>query len=842
MPNEMSQNRGDLVLSPRTQALVLDETKGKVSVLVGPYKSSPSNTDQLVIWDNTQRRLIPVNDPSRAITSWPEAAEGQYIVLSDPAKNGPTHPPNIGNSNDAADLDIGRKVILPGPITFPLWPGQTAETIDGHRLATNQYVIVRVVQPEEARKNWGSAIIAASTAANTEPKAPGTDSSTESPEKNTTASTDSTEPAADQTPTATAANSSKDLAIGQLIVIKGTEISFYIPSTGLEVVPDERGSFVREAATLEQLEYCVLLDENGEKRYVHGPAVVFPSPTEKFVTRKARAIELNQTSGLYVKVTAPYSENGKEYAVGEELFITGRESAFYFPRPEHSVIKYGDHMKIYAIAIPSGEGRYVLDRNNGTVSLVKGSQMYLPDPRTKVVVKRIIDQETLRVMYPGNSEALAVNQRYRAESTLGSPESASSIAHRAIAQDDDDYYDLDEFGGDTTKRNTSYSGPRTVVLDTKYDGAVGVNVWPGYAVMVMDKTGRRHVEVGPKSLLLEYDESLMILELSTGKPKSDTNLLKTCYLRTVNNTVSDLVSVETKDLVPVKISVSYRVNFEGNSPEARAKWFDIADYVKVLTEHCRSRLRNAAKQYNIQQLYSNTAAIVRDSLLGVKPENGDRPGLPFDQNGMRLYDVDVLEVAIDDHDVANLLNQATYDTLMGVVALTAEQEKATRTATLEELRRQTIDEKEKTKKAEAAAAIIALARQTKQTLAEIAGQSDCDTKQHELNIARRTEQKAQADQDLAIQKAKDTAALERLQGEVDVFTKRLGAVDASLIAALNEFGDKTFVEKLVESLAPAALASGVTSADLLTQIFEGTPFESTLDALTERPFAKRNRE
>ena len=50
-------------------------------------------------------------------------------------------------------------------------------------------------------------------------------------------------------------------ATGQF-VIKGTEVSFYIPPTGIEVIPLDRNSYVREAVTLERLEYCILKKEN----------------------------------------------------------------------------------------------------------------------------------------------------------------------------------------------------------------------------------------------------------------------------------------------------------------------------------------------------------------------------------------------------------------------------------------------------------------------------------------------------------------------------------------------------------------------------------------------------
>ena len=342
MTEERTIRDRELVLPPRTQAFVLDTTKGRIATYVGPAKTSMSETNRLVVWDVVHRKFVAAADMNAAITTWVEAKEGQYVVLHNPAPTG-GHPP-IGQPTEDIELAVGKTVIVSGPTTFPLWPGQSAETIDGHRMATNQYVVVRVSDPNQAAENWD-------------------DDAVSGDEQNT----------------------KPDLETGQLFIIKGTNVSFYIPNTGFEVLPDEHGKFVREAATLEQLEYSILLDENGTKRYVHGPAVVFPEPTEAFITdggqRKFRAIELSPQSGIYVKVTTPYTEGERDYKVGEELFITGNETAFYFPRAEHNIIKYGDRLKHHAIVIPEGEGRYVLDRNRGTVSLMKGPKMYLPKRR-----------------------------------------------------------------------------------------------------------------------------------------------------------------------------------------------------------------------------------------------------------------------------------------------------------------------------------------------------------------------------------------------------------------------------------------------------------------------------
>ena len=50
----------------------------------------------------------------------------------------------------------------------------------------------------------------------------------------------------------------KEIKIGKLFIIKGTDVSFYIPPTGIEVVKDSNGEYIRNAVTLERLEYCIL--------------------------------------------------------------------------------------------------------------------------------------------------------------------------------------------------------------------------------------------------------------------------------------------------------------------------------------------------------------------------------------------------------------------------------------------------------------------------------------------------------------------------------------------------------------------------------------------------------
>ena len=373
----MSEMQKDLVLSINEYAYVLDETKGHVVCWVGPSKTSLSNSDKLVRFDTKSKSFVKCGY-NEVVNLFATAPENWYIILKNPVE-GNKHP-TPGANNLPDNVHVGRKVNLRGPVSFALYPGQMAKVVKGHALRSNQYLLARVYEADEASKSAGEM---RDTEGNV------------------------------------IENSQEKYVNGQILVIKGTEVSFYIPPTGIEVIAinnDDRNGYVREAVTLERLEYCILKDEDGNKRYVHGPEVVFPKPTETFVTSPKggyifRAVELSKISGIYVKVIAEYKDdNGTVHPVGEELFITGNDQMIYYPRPEHAIISYDNKMMHHAIAIPKGEGRYIMNRMTGEIKTVIGPAMYLPDPRTEVVVKRKLTENQCRLWYPGNETVLRYNQ------------------------------------------------------------------------------------------------------------------------------------------------------------------------------------------------------------------------------------------------------------------------------------------------------------------------------------------------------------------------------------------------------------------------------------------------
>jgi major vault protein len=857
----MPDIQGQLVLAQNQHAFIQDATKGTVQVFAGPHALALSGNDRPVVYNREKDEFIKV-DITEAIKQNPLVPEGHYLILENPVMDRDNKMklefPKQG-SNSPVALEVGRKINIPGPTTFPLWPGQVAQTVSGHHLRSNQYLVVRVYNAEHAKANRPEFL---------------------KTEKNPTP--------------------------GQQVVIKGTEVSFFIPPTGFEVLKDDVVSaYVREALTLERLEYCILLDEDGNKRFERGPKVVFPEATERFLnktdddkdgkrqsSRKFKAIELNDQMGLYIKIIADYDTEGTVKAptgtalggefvykgakyrfegpvqppvaqpnnvptqpaggvviaiTGEELFITGKEQRIYYPRTEHALIEYDDpnqksfkRQRYYGITIPKGEGRYVLDKEKGDIQKEEGPKIFLPDPRNQVIVRRVLDDKTVSLWYPGNPEALAFNQQlriltedatgYLAETVVAS---AAADITRSMNRGTERSKLLGaaaSFEGDTLRRGTKFTPPPMLTLNTKYDGVPSINVWTGWAVQVVNRAGERRVVIGPATILLEYDESLEMLELSTGKPKSTDRLIRDTYLRVDNNLVSDIVHVETKDLVGINLKLSYRVNF---LREHSAKWFTVENYVKFMCDHMRSLLKGALKKQSVKEIMENSAATIRDTVLGMKKEGEVRKHF-FPENGMEVYDVEVLGVEIADPKISSLLKEAQTKAVESAITLSAKEQN------LENTRRQTTIQMEMD---DLEARVLLHKEELDQNVGEAEFQTSLANLKSEIE-----KQVVQANADVVAQEQKTSVAQSELERRkaiedqdlvvaaknTEFFVTRTAAISPSLIEAITLSAKTDYATKLATAIAPLAISEQSGLDAMLDRVFKGTPIQDILENLRHK--------
>lgn len=827
--NESGMTRQrDLVLSTNEFCFLQSKTNGAIKTYTGPITMTISAQESLVVFNSKSKRFEETSDFEKARQLFISAPEGWYVVLKNPAEDG-SHPESAKAVN-SPNLKIGRKVNIAGPCSFSLFPGQMAKVVQGHRLRSNQYLLARVYDAIAAEANRASATIV-----NTSGEEVGKDSE----------------------------GSATPYYAGQLLVIKGTEVSFYMPPTGIEVLSvgdkDGRGGndYIRDAVTLERLEYAILKDEDGEKRYVHGPAVVFPKPTETFVLTKAtknkpaspifRALELSPISGIYVKVIAEYDEktNGGKiiyHPIGEELFITGNDQMIYYPRPEHAMIEYDGKYMHHAIAIPEGEGRYILNRLTGEITTVVGPKMYLPDPRTEVVVKRKLTEKECRLIYPDNYNVLEYNQSLsekeaEKQARKGLTNQMSDIINCAYStSNQEDTLAIFEANANIS-RGVSYTKPRTIVLDTKFEGAVGVNVFTGWAVNVISKNGDRRVVIGPQTVLLNYDETLESFQLSTGKPKTTDRLHEDVYLRVENNKISDIINVQTKDFVDAQIKVSYCVDF---LEEYKDKWFSVDNYVKYLCDRQRSLLKNEIKNYTIEEFYANSTDIVRNVVLDISTDS-EKSGMLFPENGMLVKDVEVLCVNID-ASIASIMEKHQEEMVRKALELSDAEKTAELSEKLAEYERKEAELKAQNKQYsldlqhaldKRNLEIIAEINKIKRAEEEAKNIAEKDLQATLDSILESKLARARKQDDERIKTENALVEIEKAKQEAyaETVSKIMSSVSDDLIAAMNSKSNAEMLETLAKSMAPYAIAQGESVTDTTTKLLRGTPMEEFITSI-----------
>lgn len=780
----------DLVLSTNEFCFIQSKTNGQIKTYTGPIMVTISQQESMVVFNNKTKRFEETGDFEKARQIFTSAPEGWYVVLKNPAKDS-THP-DAAKAMNSPELNIGKKINVAGPCSFSLYPGQMTKVIQGHRLRSNQYLIARVYDADAASKSVATIVDA------------------EGKEVETTTT---------------------KYFVGQLLVIKGTEVSFYMPPTGIEVIADN-GEYVRDAVTLERLEYVILKDESGSKRYVSGPSVVFPEPTETFVesgNKKGgvifRALELSPISGIYVKVIADYVENKVEHKTGEELFITGNDQMIYYPRPEHALIQYDGKYMHHAIAIPEGEGRYVLNRLTGDIKTVTGPAMYLPDPRTEVVVKRKLSKRECELFYPGNREVLEYNQGL---SEIATEKLARSGKANAITDAINCAYStanatdsLAIFEATANiSRGVSYTKPRTITLDTKYDGVVSIDVWTGYAVCVVSKSGKREVVVGPATRLLNYDETLQPISTSEGD---------TVFLKLNNNKITDVINAQTSDYVDVQVKLTYNVDFNGD----KSKWFEVDNYTRFVTDYMRNAIKIAIKDYDIQNFYADSTAIIRTEVLD--EETGVHT---FKNNGAVITDVEVVSVSVE-RSVAELLEQhqeeilskslelADADAKMQVVTALAEVEKKEADlAAANKLYKLELDQKFKEEQLSKEEAIKAKLRAAAE--AENKAKADMQEVLAAINDATIAREKAQRDAEIEYQKSLAKIEEDKQKAYAATVVEMLGAIQPGLIEAIQGSTNAELANGIGQAVAPYAIAGGQDISTVVSQMLRGTTMEDVL--------------
>jgi len=352
------------------------------------------------------------------------------------------------------------------------------------------------------------------------------------------------------------------------------------------------------------------------------------------------------------------------------------------------------------------------------------------------------------------------------------------------------------------------------------------------------------VVVGPKTTLLEYDESIMVLELSTGKPKTTDKLIQTVYLKVSENRVSDIIDVETSDMCPVEIKLSMLASFIGSDPH---EWFKVENYVKTCADHVRSLLKAATLKYSIRDWYSKAAELIRDTILGkaVPSEGGttQRPGLKFERNSLHVYEVEVLQVVIKDPATAQKLNKDQAEALQQELTVAAEERALGHAIKTEDTKRkklrlladtETIITELALAQVQRSEELVARQEKSKQALENLERETAA-LQRDENAIVLEVElegKRLKEEQRLALAKAEIEVRKDLLKAESEAFSEHMKAFTPGLQESLKMLGDKLVVRELAQHLSPLAALRNTSIVSVAHNMLKGTPLAGMLSGLS----------
>ncbi|RYE93709.1 MAG: hypothetical protein EOO75_03770 [Myxococcales bacterium] len=918
------ENRPQKIPVPRRYYLwSINESSGEVHTHVGPTEFTPSANDRIV---RSSERGVLEPAPQLEARPFVVVRDGEYVVLANPIRgDGSDDMPNGSHSpgaNKEKELLLGATKIIPGPCGFPLWPGQSAEVRQAHKLGGNHYLLAEVIGALDERSRYARLVVesAGLSGAVIDAGEAGDEPVGAAP----SGAPANGGPASGVGGPRGAATVHAQLVLGQRIVIQGRHTPLFIPPTGVEVVPpleemeasgsredgaglaslpsaaqqectrlvaqvqagmsakqfstlknelrhrpdlssgekailltaldasfDDRGStgprgrgrgervesrtrppidpYARRAVVLGPKEFCVLFDADGNARIVRGPARVFPGPYDAFLQRGSRrriydAYELAEHQALWIRLISPIKRELlaqhlppdfplelEVYPPGHEFIVKGRPTVF-FPFNEAEVISPvtgephvgndHDNVVLEAIGIDQKSGIYVRDLRSGIVKTIRGETSYLVDPRSEEHVHRRVPRDQWNLMI------------------------AHAEPHKVAPADQ-------------------------AFVTTPW--ALSLSVPNNEAVLVTSHH-RRRVEVGPKVVLLDYDEQVAPLRLSRGPSKDGSSTLTTAFLRYQGSRTSDTFDVESADLVRFRVRVGFKGHFEGE-PVA---WFQAEDPVKLMADTARARVREAARAETANRLLKDFPQVVRGALL---PSGG---GLTFAENGMVIDAVDVLAVQVLDAELAQLFAAAQQD----VVKLQISEEMAVRRLTakrhIEDISAQeSALESERTKRQAQTSLLEVDSRhsvelRTAQLLAdrEVASlerehaqrkralEFDLASRRAalEADLARTIQQaeasaKASEVSNLVDEKHRDQiarieAGLTRAQAEAEAV--KLQAIQRELVGALHAAADSEVMKAAATNMNLVSLLGGKSPAELFDQLLRGTPLARTVRDMNGR--------
>ena len=263
----------------------------------------------------------------------------------------------------------------------------------------------------------------------------------------------------------------------------------------------------------------------------------------------------------------------------------------------------------------------------------------------------------------------------------------------------------------------------------------------------------------------------------------------------------------------------------------------------------RSLLKREVKTHTIQDFYANSTDIIRNIVLDKKKTECESDGKPkpngrfFKENGMLVYDVEVLSINIEseisemlEHHqyemISKTLELADADAKMKVVSALADVEK--KEADLQAANRMyklTLEQKIEEEKLAKEEAIKTKIRAM--NAAEAKAKEDMQKVLSAIQEAELAREKASRDADIAHKK--ELSAIKEAEQKAYAATveQMMKAISPELVAALTASANADLLVTGMKAMSPYAIANGESVPDTVNKLLRGTPLEGLLSEMAK---------
>lgn len=294
-----------------------------------------------------------------------------------------------------------------------------------------------------------------------------------------------------------------------------------------------------------------------------------------------------------------------------------------------------------------------VDRSPGDLWMVYGPCEFVPDVRVEVVEKR-------RSIALNESEGIYVRdtQTGKIRAIVGR---TYMLAPREVLWEKPLSSEVEKI---LQKQGSVLKRDRTRVITFP--------VKAGHIVQIYNyQIKRSRVLIGPSMVILGPEEQFTVMHLSGGTPKVP-NRVSVISLRMGPKFMSDQITVETGDHARLRLKLAYNWHFDVDrtDPQAAQCVFTVRDFVGDACKAMASRIRGAVASSTFDNFHKHSATLIRLAVMGrdnsVKSNaKGDTPIRPrdrlvFAQNKLVITNVDVQSVEpVDDQTRESLQKSVT---------------------------------------------------------------------------------------------------------------------------------------------------------------------------------------